>query len=275
MKPALPSDVSKCLASSLDADRPIVWLTGAGISAESGIPTFRGPEGYWTIGSRNYQPTELATWEAFSRMPDEIWKWYLYRRSICRAAEPNAAHRALAGLEEKLGDRFRLVTQNVDGLHLRAGNSLDRTWQIHGNLDFARCAQGCALPPWPLPDAVPLDWSKNRALDEATAALLRCPNGCPARPHVLWFDEGYDETHFRFDSSLAIVSQASLLVVVGTSGATNLPLQMVRKAAGDGVPLLVIDPDPAPFAESALRSGGSLLTGTAGDWVPVLAPALS
>ncbi|MCA9686135.1 MAG: RNA polymerase subunit sigma, partial [Myxococcales bacterium] len=96
--------------------KKVVVLTGAGISAESGIPTFRGPEGYWTVGAREYHPQELATLQAFNRMPREVWHWYLYRRGICRAAEPNPAHFALVELERALGDRFTLITQNVDGL---------------------------------------------------------------------------------------------------------------------------------------------------------------
>ena len=85
----LQHDVRELLDAGLSGDGPIVALTGAGISAESGIPTFRGPEGYWKIGSKNYQPEELATWSTFSKMPDEVWAWYLYRRGVCRAAEPN------------------------------------------------------------------------------------------------------------------------------------------------------------------------------------------
>src|SRR5688500_3238942 len=90
----------------------VVVLTGAGISAESGIPTFRGKEGYWTVGSREYHPQELATHEAYAQMPLEVWAWYLYRRGVCRAAGPNAAHTSLVALERALGDRFALVTQN-------------------------------------------------------------------------------------------------------------------------------------------------------------------
>ncbi|MEM9195817.1 MAG: Sir2 family NAD-dependent protein deacetylase, partial [Myxococcota bacterium] len=116
----------------------VVFLTGAGISAESGIPTFRGEEGYWRVGSQNYHPQEMATRAAFRAMPDEVWAWYLYRRSVCRAADPNAAHRAVADLDSALGDGFLLVTQNVDGLHLRAGSPLERTYQIHGNIDYMR-----------------------------------------------------------------------------------------------------------------------------------------
>src|SRR5512136_588391 len=95
----------------------VVVLTGAGISAESGIPTFRGQEGYWVVGSRNYMPTQMATHEMFEQNPDEVWRWYLYRFGVCRDAQPNAGHRAIVVLEEALGDRFTLVTQNIDGLH--------------------------------------------------------------------------------------------------------------------------------------------------------------
>jgi NAD-dependent deacetylase len=103
----------------------VLVLTGAGISADSGIPTFRGKEGYWTIGSKNYHPQELARLSAFRQMPDEVWSWYLYRREICNKAEPNPSHYALVELETLLtaaGRKFTLVTQNVDGLHLRAGS---------------------------------------------------------------------------------------------------------------------------------------------------------
>ena len=127
----LESRLSTLLDDARAGSGPLVFLTGAGISAESGIPTFRGPEGYWTVGSREYRPEELATYEAFTRMPDEVWAWYLYRRGVCRAARPNPAHLALVELERALGDRFLLVTQNVDGLHLRAGHSAERVLQIH------------------------------------------------------------------------------------------------------------------------------------------------
>src|SRR4051812_14434272 len=105
------------LASIWDGTGQILVLTGAGISAESGIPTFRGEEGYWRIGSRNYFPEELATRSAFEQMPDEVWGWYLYRRSVCRAALPNSAHDAIARLEHEFANRgeahrFVLVTQN-------------------------------------------------------------------------------------------------------------------------------------------------------------------
>jgi NAD-dependent deacetylase len=206
------------LSATWDGRGSVLVLTGAGISAESGIPTFRGEEGYWRVGSRHYFPEELATRAAFSSMPDELWGWYLYRRSVCRAAMANAGHGALVRLEHALGERFLLVTQNVDGLHLRAGNGAERTYQIHGNIDFMRAAHDRDARVFPVPSALDV-WERDRAVGAAERALLVSPyDGSPARPHVLWFDESYDEERFRFESSLAAVEQAALLIVVGTSG---------------------------------------------------------
>lgn len=132
----------------------VVALTGAGVSGASGIPTFRGHEGYWTVGSEHYTPQEMATYDMFQRHPEVVWGWYLYRRGICLAAEPNAAHTALVELEQALADRFVLLTQNVDGLHLQAGNSVERTLQVHGNLHCMRCARECGRGPVPVPVAL-------------------------------------------------------------------------------------------------------------------------
>jgi NAD-dependent deacetylase len=258
-------------AVSRDGGGQAVFLTGAGISAESGIPTFRGEEGYWQVGSRNFHPMELATWMAFQRMPEDIWGWYLFRRAACRSARPNAAHEAIAALEPQLADRFLLVTQNVDGLHLRAGNSAARTYQIHGNIDFARCAATCTGEIFALPDDLGLTWARGRRPDEHEKKQLSCVRcGGWLRPHVLWFDEAYDEERFRFESSLRAAGTAALLVVVGTSGATTLPSRMCETAVRQGVPLLVIDPGPTSFGELADRSDGVSILGTACAEVPAL-----
>jgi NAD-dependent deacetylase len=252
---------------------PVVFLTGAGISAESGIPTFRGQEGYWQVGSRNYHPTEMATHEAFERMPEEVWRWYLYRRGVCRGAEPNDAHRALVRLEQAIGERFLLVTQNVDGLHLRAGSA--RTYQIHGNIDYCRCSQECDPPLRPMPASVEENWDKERPLTEAERRVLTCTCGAWLRPHVLWFDEYYDEPLFRYESAQSAAEEAAVLVVVGTSGATSLPARMCEIVAARGAPLWVIDPAPTSFstlAESSRR--GHFLRGTACEVVPPLVATL-
>ncbi|MFO0684127.1 MAG: Sir2 family NAD-dependent protein deacetylase [Sandaracinus sp.] len=267
--------IAELAARALESAGPIVFLTGAGISAESGIPTFRGPEGYWRIGSRNYQPESLATRAAFEQMPEEIWAWYLYRRAVCRAARPNAAHLALVAIEKVLGERFLLVTQNVDGLHLRAGSSKERCYEIHGNIDFMRCEDEHPRLR-PIPPSLPTDWPKTRKLGEADrAALACCGGGELARPHVLWFDESYDEELFRFESSMAAGAAAAMLVVIGTSGATTLPSHLVSLAVHRGIPLVVIGPDESPFTRAAYGcESGVVLKGTAGEWVPVIAHAL-
>ena len=258
------------------ASGPILFLTGAGISAESGVPTFRGPEGYWSVGGTNYRPEQLATHAAFTRMPEEVWAWYLYRRAVCRSARPNAAHLALVDAERALGDRFVLVTQNVDGLHLRAGSTPERTYQIHGNIDRMRCeAEHPATRP--LPEALPLDWPKSRRLSDEDAALLRCCEGGGwARPHVLWFDESYDEPLFKFESALGAARRAAMVVVIGTSGATTLPSLIVDVAAQRGIPLVCVNQDESPFTELARElPEGLVLTGSATEHVPAIVRCLA
>lgn len=254
---------------------PLVALTGAGISAESGIPTFRGQDGYWTIGSVNYRAEQLATFATFCRQPAEVWGWYLYRRGVCLRAEPNAGHRALVGLEAAFGERFRLVTQNVDGLHQRAGSDAARVFEVHGNLHRARCAGGCSSPIG-LPDRLGAAWPRGSLPDVETMAGLRCAH-CAGwlRPHVLWFDECYDEEHFRFESSLAAVADAALLLVVGTAGATNLPNQMVRLAVARDVPVVVVDLEPTSFARLAVQSGiGAFVQGRSAEVLPAIVAEL-
>lgn len=233
----------------------LVVLTGAGISTASGIPTFRGPEGYWTIGAREYQPQEIATWAFFDTHPEDVWSWYLYRRSVCRAARPNAAHQALVEIEAHLHDRFLLVTQNVDGLHCRAGSSRERTYEIHGNLDRMRCAHECGAAPRAVPENFDA-WDRETRLDTSARAALRCPK-CRGwmRPHVLWFDESYDEERYRFESSMHAVRDAALLLVVGTSGATSLPWAMGQLAVACGIPVADVNPEDNPFAKLAAPHG--------------------
>jgi NAD-dependent deacetylase len=264
------------LTSVWDGVGKILVLTGAGISAESGIPTFRGEEGYWRIGSRNYFPEELATCSTFESMPDEVWGWYLYRRSVCRAASPNPGHLAVARLEHEFAsrgeaDRFVLVTQNVDGLHLRAGNTSERTYQIHGNIDFMRSTDDRNVHCFPLPIALGDAWEKGRAIGQHERQLLRCPDGSPARPHVLWFDESYDEPRFRYQSTLGAIEEASVVIVVGTSGATTLPMRVVQRAVQRRLPLLIINRHPSLFSEMALQSSrGHFIQDSAADTLPAV-----
>lgn len=248
----------------------VTVVTGAGISAASGIPTFRGPEGYWTVGAREHTPQELATRAMFERAPDEVWAWYLYRLGICRAAAPNPAHDALVRLERRLGDRFVLITQNVDGLHLRAGSTPARTYAVHGEIEWARCSRECTPEQVPLPEAV-TPKQRGEALTDADRAALRCAHcGARLRPHVLWFDETYDEPRFRFDSSLRAAADTTLLLTVGTSGATTLPALVAQRAAAAGATLVDVNPDTTPFGQLAERTGGAIVRGRATDLLPGL-----
>ena len=161
------------------AERPkqasrIAVLTGAGISAESGIPTFRGPGGIW----RTYRAEDLATPEAFARDPKFVWEWYDFRRSAIAEVEPNAGHRALAELGAARSEDFTLITQNVDGLHDRAGSR--RVLKVHGDIWTLRCT-GCG-----------------REREEKSARLReippRCECGAIERPGVVWFGEALPAT---------------------------------------------------------------------------------
>jgi NAD-dependent deacetylase len=266
----LDAATAALVARALARDGRVLVLTGAGISAASGIPTFRGPEGYWTVGSAVYRPEELATYAAFRRQPAEVWAWYLHRLGVCRAAQPNRAHHALVRLEAELGERFLLVTQNVDGLHQRAGSR--RVYAVHGHLEQARCAARCDARLRPLPAAVaPKQPGETLSGDERAAlACGRC--GDWLRPHVLWFDETYDEQWFRFDSTLQAAGDAALLITVGTSGATTLPALAVEHAVRAGAALIDCNPLDNPFGATAERlPNGARVRAPASEAVPALA----
>src|SRR5688500_6821208 len=161
------------LGERLRAARRISVLTGAGVSAASGVPTFRGEDGLW----RRYRPEERATAQAFARDPALMWEWYGWRREIIAGCAPNAAHEVLARWSRKDG-RITVVTQNVDDLHLRAGT--DRLVRLHGSIWEVSCSIGCC-------DAGRTGWRDERV---PMPGLPRCPHcGAIARPAVVWFGE--------------------------------------------------------------------------------------
>jgi NAD-dependent deacetylase len=265
----IPGEIEERLIEAALSEQQITVLTGAGISAESGIPTFRGPEGYWTVGSSRYQPQEMATLAMFQKEPEAVWSWYLYRMGVCRQAAPNTGHRALVGMERLLGDRYALVTQNVDNLHHRAGAATERMHEIHGNIFKVRCSSACTPALRPLPAAAPPKATgENLTADEV--AHLRCPNcGAWLRPHVLWFDECYDEAYFHFETVLTLARRTDLLLIVGTSGATNLPAQVATTVARRGATLIDINIEPDPFSRLAEFSpGGGFIRAPSGQALP-------
>jgi NAD-dependent deacetylase len=218
----------------------------------------------------------MATQAAFRQMPREVWRWYLYRKGICNAAEPNVAHHALAQLEQALGDRFTLVTQNVDGLHLRAGNSLARTIQVHGNTDYMRPITGDRTP-LPIPSTIQL--GREDPISDEIWAQLVAADGRATRPHVLWFDEYYEEELYRSDSAIMAATECDLFVVVGTSGAASIPYHMAAVALSNGAAIIDINPDDDPFADKARELGkkqkGLWLQGPGTTWVPELVRRLA
>ena len=272
---AIPESVRVVLRNIGAGDGNVVVLTGAGISAESGIPTFRGPEGYWTVGSSVYTLEEMATNAMFRRDPETVWRWYLHRFTVCRDARPNAAHDALVRLEQEFGNRFLLITQNIDGLHLTAGNSSQRTYQIHGQAVAIRCGAECSRTLTGFPDIAPRP-DAEAALSEATRTALTCSRcGEWMRPHVLWFDEMYDEEYFRFESSQQAALDAALLLVIGTSGATTLPMRVGQLAASAGATVIDINPEDSPFSELAKVSlNGGVVRGPATEAVPAVVDEL-
>ncbi|MHA2362857.1 MAG: SIR2 family NAD-dependent protein deacylase [Candidatus Hodarchaeales archaeon] len=232
-------DIQK-IAEKISVCNHLVILTGAGMSVESGLPTFRGKEGYWVKDSKNYHPMELATYSAFRQMPETVWEWYHYRRSVYGKAKPNPGHYAIVELEhwlKKQDKSFHLVTQNVDGLHLRAGSNPDLTYQIHGNLNFMRCDVECKGLLFNIPDDA--------------AKIPSCPEcGEKCRPHVLWFDETYNEKNFKFQSSLSLINEMDCFIFVGTTLQTNLPYQMVSAAINYQIPVIEINPEPIQGLDS-------------------------
>ncbi len=175
----------------------MVVFTGAGVSAESGIPTFRGAGGLW----RNFRAEDLATPEAFARDPKLVWEWYEWRRGLIRDAQPNAAHRAIALLPDAL-----VVTQNVDGLHARAGSA--DVLELHGNIFRVRCLRESTVESAP---------------DAFSEMPPRCQCGALLRPDVVWFGEMLPEG--AIERAAREIRRADLLLVIGTSG-------VVQPAAG-------------------------------------------
>ncbi len=213
----------------LRKDKRISFLVGAGISAESGIPTFRGKDGYWISGSKNYKAQEIGTKRFFNIASHEVLKFYLYRKSITQFAEPNQSHLMLKEIEDVLDDKFALISQNVDSLHKKAGNSEEKTFLIHGDHDFMRCGDECSSELYPFPKGIKLKDRKKDQLTEEEIKILKCPKcGEDLRPHVLWFDEYYNEKFFKKDTVLRISKETGILFILGTSGETTLP-QVIAK----------------------------------------------
>lgn len=235
----LTNELIDVLSKFKESNKDLIIMTGAGISAASGIPTFRGKDGYWVVGSINYKPEKIGTMEMFKKHPYDVWEWYIYRKTLTGKAKPNEGHFAIAELENYFSNRFYLITQNVDGLHKKAGNSEGKTFYIHGTLDYMRCAELCTSELFPFPN---IQLNLNEKLSETEKKLLKCPNcGANTRPNILWFDEFYNELFYKSETTLKLIDESGLLIVVGTSGSTNLPVKIVSNSIKNNIPIIEIN----------------------------------
>jgi NAD-dependent deacetylase len=240
-------DIPAPLAAALGRAGRVAVLTGAGISAESGIPTFREAQtGLWS----RYRPEDLATPEAFERNPQRVWEWYEWRRGIVAGAQPNAGHRALAQMERHVPD-FTLITQNVDGLHRAAGS--ENVLELHGNIRRSKCFErGHEVARWPATGSVPPS----------------CPEcGSPLRPDVVWFGEALPSDALA--AAFAAAERCEIFLSVGTSTVVAPASSLPFTALEHGATVVEINPTATPLT----RAAHFTLAGSAAEVLPALVAA--
>jgi NAD-dependent deacetylase len=247
----MPVDTEE-LVTRLRAARAVVVVTGAGVSAASGVPTFRGKDGLW----RNFRSEDLSTPEAFAHDPRTVWEWYDWRRSTIAGCKPNAAHDVLAKWSARPG--FTLITQNVDGLHERAGTA--NVIRFHGSIWELRCAAECGAPAW----------------EDRTSPLPSLPPTCPscgglARPGVVWFGETIDpdvlerssvaaegaEVFLSIGTSAQVYPAAGLVHLAKRAGAFTVEINPGASDASHTVDLPIAAPaeDALPMLDARVRMG--------------------
>jgi NAD-dependent deacetylase len=237
--------------------RRVMVITGAGISAESDLPTFRGPDGYW----RNLDPTKLATKAAFRADPDLVWEWYRERRALIHRAQPNPAHRALVRLGLNTPE-YLLLTQNIDGLHVRAEWEHHRLEpgsivQIHGDIFQTRCSD--------------CDFYRREA-PEDSHGVPHCPRcGAHLRPGVVWFDETLPPGAVRQVASFLSKGPCMLVVVVGTTASFDYIVEWATAAKGQVGRMVEINPAESaisPMADEVVRKPAAIaLPALVDEWI--------
>ncbi len=233
------NDYTKLIEVLKEAER-LVFFTGAGISAESGIPTFRGKEGLWN----KFKPEELANFDAFMRNPELVWEWYNYRRKIVHEAKPNAAHLTIAEMQNHFKD-VTVVTQNVDNLHRRAGSK--KIFELHGNIEKNFC----------------ISCKKNHDKDlDFSHGVPKCDCGGLIRPGVVWFGEFLPEDQFRGGELAAM--KADVFFVVGTSAVVYPAAGLVYTAKVSGATIVEINIEETEISSSVNYS----YFGKAGEILP-------
>jgi NAD-dependent deacetylase len=230
---SIPIDMTPIPTLDLETSRLLV-LSGAGVSAESGLATFRDSNGLW----EQHSVEDVASPEGFARDPQLVWKFYSLRREQARTVQPNAGHHALAEVEKRLGDRFLLVTQNIDGLHQRAGS--DRVIEIHGSLFRTKCS-GCDLSPFE-DEAV--------YLERTLPVCEVCQGGgrtALLRPDIVWFGEMLDPGHLRAIDAFMRREPGSpfVFLAIGTSGAVWPVAGFVNLARSLGASTCLVNAEPA------------------------------
>lgn len=229
--------------SALKEASSVAILTGAGVSAESGVPTFRGKDGLW----KNFRAEELATPSAFFRDPELVWEWYSWRREIIRDIAPNPAHNSIAKMEEMF-DRFTLITQNVDGLHNRAGN--EKIIELHGNIWRVRCTK-----------EEKIFWNDEDFSDKIPPL---CSCGAMLRPDVVWFGESLPIE--AITKAVEESRSCDLFFVIGTSAVVEPAASLPRMAKEAGAYLVEVNIEKTPVSGFA----DDVYLGKAGEILPAL-----
>ena len=235
--------------------KQITVLTGAGVSKESGIPTFRDAmDGLWA----RFDPTQLATRQAFNADPKLVWDFYEYRRELMRPAQPNPGHYALAALQARFPN-LRIITQNVDDLHERAGST--DVIRLHGNIAQNKCIADCQGNPT-LVDVSQLTWDK-------ASGPPACPHcGQPVRPDVVWFGEMLP--HQQLERAADLLQITDVMLVVGTSGLVSPSAEMPRVVKDNGGVVIEVNPDTSMITRIATLK----LEGPSGVILPQVVAAL-
>ena len=236
------------LIQQLAGAKRVTVLTGAGVSAESGVPTFRDAQtGLWA----KFKPEDLATPQAFRRNPRLVWEWYEWRRKRVADVQPNPAHLALAEMEKRF-PRFQLITQNVDGLHQRAGSR--NVIELHGNITRTKCFdEGTIISSWPDTGDIP----------------PKCPNcGGLLRPDVVWFEEPMPEAELEL--AMQASTRCDIFFSIGTSAAVYPAASLPYEALRNGATTVEINPQPTPFTSQSHY----VLAGPAGVVLPQLLASL-
>lgn len=208
----------------------IAFFTGAGISAESGIPTFRDKDGYWS----KYDPMRLASVQGFRADPELVWNWYLYRREKILSVKPNPGHISITKFQKLFPDSC-VITQNVDGLHEQAGNQ--NIYELHGNIFITRCLECSQEMDVPI------------IFNPVTEGIPRCECGGLARPGVVWFGESLPMQ--TLSDAMTLVQQVDVLFTIGSSTAVYPAAQIPFDARNNGAVVIEINPDQTPFTSHA------------------------